>query len=300
MKRYISLILATFVIISVLTFVSCSESKGSTIEKIEFCRKADYILTVGESDTEYVYVKTDGGSALEGSIIFISENDNVADIEATSFSTALVGYSVTARGEGETFIYAVSADGNVFSEKMKVTVIENVETKFESDSVSETESETETSTEATTEAESEPKPTESETTREIFFGTATQTVQVYYDETETSFEDTTQVSETTTVYVEPTEVPTEEPETTTQLTERTTETTTKATTTAETTKATSKTTAKDTEEPKEIIYIINTNSKKIHRQSCYAAARIKDENRGEVSFIDDLLASGYEWCKICK
>ena len=26
----------------------------------------------------------------------------------------------------------------------------------------------------------------------------------------------------------------------------------------------------------------------------------KDENRSEASFIDDLLAAGYEWCKICK
>jgi len=59
-------------------------------------------------------------------------------------------------------------------------------------------------------------------------------------------------------------------------------------------------TSEDLQPEKNIKYIINTNSKKIHLDSCIHAKRMKEENRKEhTGAIDNLLNDGYTTCQIC-
>lgn len=48
-------------------------------------------------------------------------------------------------------------------------------------------------------------------------------------------------------------------------------------------------------------YVLNTNSKKIHRPDCRYAESLKPENRGEATEADlpGLLADGYTYCSVC-
>ena len=47
------------------------------------------------------------------------------------------------------------------------------------------------------------------------------------------------------------------------------------------------------------VYVLNTNTKKIHLPDCKSVADIKEKNRGECTDPDEALADGYEWCKRC-
>ena len=54
------------------------------------------------------------------------------------------------------------------------------------------------------------------------------------------------------------------------------------------------------EDTAEITYILNTSSKKFHNPACSSVGKIKDSNRGEFTGErHELLARGYEPCKIC-
>ena len=47
-------------------------------------------------------------------------------------------------------------------------------------------------------------------------------------------------------------------------------------------------------------YILNTNSKKIHRPTCSSAKKMKESNKQEYTGSkNDLLAQGYTTCGIC-
>lgn len=54
-------------------------------------------------------------------------------------------------------------------------------------------------------------------------------------------------------------------------------------------------------EPAEAEYVVNTNSKKIHKSDCRYAESLKAENRAEASAVQipDLLADGYTYCSVC-
>lgn len=54
-------------------------------------------------------------------------------------------------------------------------------------------------------------------------------------------------------------------------------------------------------EPAAAEYVVNTNSKKIHKADCRYAASLKAENRAEVgeTQIPELLADGYTYCSVC-
>lgn len=54
-------------------------------------------------------------------------------------------------------------------------------------------------------------------------------------------------------------------------------------------------------EPAAAEYVVNTNSKKIHKADCRYAAALKAENRAEVgeTQIPELLADGYTYCSVC-
>lgn len=50
----------------------------------------------------------------------------------------------------------------------------------------------------------------------------------------------------------------------------------------------------------EYSYVVNTNTGKFHRPSCGDVAKIKPENREDVTTSrDELIAQGYEPCKHC-
>ncbi len=48
-------------------------------------------------------------------------------------------------------------------------------------------------------------------------------------------------------------------------------------------------------------YVVNTNSKKIHKADCRYAESLKAENRAEVdaSQLPQLLSEGYSYCSVC-
>ena len=51
----------------------------------------------------------------------------------------------------------------------------------------------------------------------------------------------------------------------------------------------------------EVTYILNTNSKKIHRPNCSAVNNMKAQNKEETyKSIEELEAEGYAPCGICK
>ncbi|HIS05469.1 MAG TPA: hypothetical protein IAD00_05845 [Candidatus Fimenecus stercoravium] len=54
-------------------------------------------------------------------------------------------------------------------------------------------------------------------------------------------------------------------------------------------------------EPAAAEYVVNTNSKKIHKADCRYAESLKPENRAEAgeTQIPDLLADGYTYCSVC-
>ena len=54
-------------------------------------------------------------------------------------------------------------------------------------------------------------------------------------------------------------------------------------------------------EPAAAEYVVNTDSKKIHKADCRYAESLKPENRAEASEtqIPDLLADGYTYCSVC-
>lgn len=50
----------------------------------------------------------------------------------------------------------------------------------------------------------------------------------------------------------------------------------------------------------ESVYILNTNTKKIHLPTCSSVKKIKEENKEEYTGnINDLLSNGYSACKKC-
>ena len=59
---------------------------------------------------------------------------------------------------------------------------------------------------------------------------------------------------------------------------------------------------KDTpsEEPEEITYILNTNTKKFHQPYCSSVQDIKDKNKRETTQSrEEIISQGYQPCKRC-
>lgn len=75
------------------------------------------------------------------------------------------------------------------------------------------------------------------------------------------------------------------------------ETTTEATTISEETEVI-ETTTEETKEERD--YILNTNSKKIHKPSCSSVSSMKEKNKKEVhGTLDEFIEQGYEGCGNC-
>ena len=54
-------------------------------------------------------------------------------------------------------------------------------------------------------------------------------------------------------------------------------------------------------EPQTETYVLNTNTKKFHRPGCKSVGEMAEKNKRVVeSTREDVIASGYEPCKICK
>lgn len=54
-------------------------------------------------------------------------------------------------------------------------------------------------------------------------------------------------------------------------------------------------------EPQTETYVLNTNTKKFHRPGCRSVGEMAEKNKRVVeSTREDVIASGYEPCKICK
>lgn len=55
----------------------------------------------------------------------------------------------------------------------------------------------------------------------------------------------------------------------------------------------------DPSEDSTVVYVLNTNTKKIHLPDCSSVKDIKESNKDTCEDPEEALAAGYEWCKRC-
>ena len=121
MKRTVSALLI-IILLSAL-FTACGA--GGNVTSLVFSRPGEVALEVGQSDYGgYLLVSAKKKSDFSPEQVeFISENPEVATIEYKNDAlTTYLYYEITGVGAGETFVYAVSRESGVASEKIKVTV----------------------------------------------------------------------------------------------------------------------------------------------------------------------------------
>lgn len=100
---------------------------NSNIREISFLKIGDKDITVkvgGSTSESYVNVSLKDKDAFSPEdVVFVSENPDIATIEYTKdVLTTCLYYKINGISAGETYVYAMSADGSVMSEKMKVIV----------------------------------------------------------------------------------------------------------------------------------------------------------------------------------
>lgn len=169
-----------------------------------------------EAENGYIFIE--GCDTYDtDSFILISENENVAKVNVLKCSGHLATFEVIPISDGETYIYSITPDGSVISEKLRVVV---------------------------TLTNAEPI----NTTAEIIETPGESTL---FTESEIS---NMPVTEDT---VQQTDPVTEE------------------------------------------FYVLNTNTKKIHRKDCSSVSKISPKNYATTENVQEKLDEGYVWCKIC-
>lgn len=106
-----------------------AENTSSEIKELKISSTKDVTVKVGQTTSSgNVQVKVKStNNFLPEDVIFVSENPEVATIELKNVSlTTYLYYEIKGIGAGETTVYALSADGSVESEHIKVTVTEPV------------------------------------------------------------------------------------------------------------------------------------------------------------------------------
>lgn len=106
-----------------------NKSNGGTatgnIRSLDLTRTSDIEMTVGDTpfaSNVYVNVKRRNDFS-PADVVFVSENPDVATINYTYDAlTVYLYYEITPVSAGETYVYAVSADGTVSSERIRVVV----------------------------------------------------------------------------------------------------------------------------------------------------------------------------------
>ncbi len=211
-KRLLAITAALMVALS-----SCSgtptyenETEYSNIKELKFSSTKNIELKAGGEDSGYVRASVRNRDEFTpDDVIFISENEEVATIEYSHDAlTLFLYYDITGVGDGETYVYAKAADGEVISEKIHVIVEGTEETvpETEPETIPETEPETVPETEPETVPETEPE-TVPETEPETIPETVPETVPETEPETVPETEPET-IPET-----EPETLPETEPET---------------------------------------------------------------------------------------
>lgn len=100
-------------------------ANNSNIRGITFTRTNDIEMTVGDNPiNSNVHVDVKNRNDFSPSdIVFVSENPEVATITFTNDAlTVYLYYDITPISAGETYVYAMSADGTVTSERIHVIV----------------------------------------------------------------------------------------------------------------------------------------------------------------------------------
>ena len=121
---------AAALLAAILLLCSCGNtdnaSSDTAVAALVFCRKSDVSLIIGSgtnTDTGYVRAEMPPDTRLSnGDVVFVSDDISVAVIDTTDTSAALVAYRITAVSPGETYVYAMTSDGMITSERLKVTV----------------------------------------------------------------------------------------------------------------------------------------------------------------------------------
>ena len=105
---------------------SIGNNAQTNITEFDLMRDDDIEIKVGEKKSPgWVKVKVNKTSDFSiDDVVFISENTDIAEVNLThtALSTYLY-FEVIGVGAGETFIYVKSSDGSIYSEKIKVKVI---------------------------------------------------------------------------------------------------------------------------------------------------------------------------------
>ena len=111
-------------------FGCSSEESVNDISSLTFTRSSDFIL---DSVTEVGYIRTEGTSEFATDMIkIVSEDDSIATAKTVRSSGHLISFELTPVSNGETYIYAVTSDGSITSEKLKVVVFDGVTVPTES------------------------------------------------------------------------------------------------------------------------------------------------------------------------
>ena len=103
-----------------------TETSTSNIKEMSFLRNDDQEIEVGNSTREsYLKVSLrDRDSFTPSDVVFTSDNPEIATIDYTHDAlTTYLYYEITGVSPGETYVYAITQDGSVTSDKIKVTVV---------------------------------------------------------------------------------------------------------------------------------------------------------------------------------
>ena len=153
-KKSVAVVLSV-ILFMVAACVSPSSSEtddtltDNGIKEIKFSSNKEVVIKVGEEKNNG-YANITLNSQHEFSVddvVFVSENPEIATIEfAKVVSARYLYYKIKGISKGETYVYIKTVDGNVISEKIKVTV----EDKIQSTTTTTTKATTTTTTTKTT------------------------------------------------------------------------------------------------------------------------------------------------------
>ena len=104
---------------------SSSSVANSNIKEISFTKASDIEMTVGDNPVHSnIRVSVRRQNEFSSSdVVFVSENPEVATITfANDANTVYLYYDITPVSAGETYVYAMSADGTVTSDRIHVIV----------------------------------------------------------------------------------------------------------------------------------------------------------------------------------
>ncbi|WP_026657780.1 Ada metal-binding domain-containing protein [Butyrivibrio sp. AC2005] len=256
-------------------------NEDSNIEKLSFRSSEDIELVEGdEKSGSYLKAKVkDRDSFSESDVVFVSKNPEIATIEFSKAAlTDYLYYSIKGISEGETEVYAMSKDGAIESEHVKVTVkIDEEKIAKEKEEAEKAEAEKKATEEAEKKAEEEKLAKEK-------VDAEAQNAENNEDVAKTTDEQTPD-SAVASVAAPETEVP------------PTSEVDNSSSGDGDGSNFNTYNNPEQQNTTEE--YVLNTSTKKFHRPSCSSVPTISPSNYATASNRDEIIGQGYQPCKKC-